>query len=457
VAPFTRRSLLRGSLGLVASAALPQPHIANAAAKTAAVWWTKGFVPEEDRAFRAAAADYEKASGNKIDPLLIPFAELRQKEISAVATGIVPDLMEASLEYAPTFAWRGQLVDVTDVVETQKANYIPSALASGYFYDNVAKTHKHYGVPEKAEVVPFHFWQSLVEKAGYKMSQIPNTWDAFLDFFKPVQAKLRAQGMRNVYAYGYQLSANGVDPNATFEAFMIAYGGKDFVTSDGRLHASDPQVREAALKALVKLTAAYKGGFVPPGVTDWNDADDNNAFHAKRVVMDFDGTISTELALHHDKEAYDDIVTRGLPLSDEGEELPSQLISILGVVPKGAKNIAVAKEFLTYLIEPKVLNAYLKAGLGRYFPPMLVLAKSDPFWLDPADPHRSAYVYQGLFGPTIPQYQVYNPAMSQVEVEHLFSRAVLDVIKGGMSPQTAIDKALNRAEAIFAKYPIAAA
>ena len=50
------------------------------------------------------------------------------------------------------------------------------------------------------------------------MSDIPKTWDAFLDFFKPVQDKLRAQGMRNVYAYGYQLTTNGDDPNITSKA-----------------------------------------------------------------------------------------------------------------------------------------------------------------------------------------------------------------------------------------------
>ncbi len=27
---------------------------------------------------------------------------------------------------------------------------------------------------------------------------------------------------------------------------------------------------------------------------NWNDADDNNAFHSKLCVMDFDGTLSTE-------------------------------------------------------------------------------------------------------------------------------------------------------------------
>ena len=48
--------------------------------------------------------------------------------------------------------------------------------------------------------------QSLVEKAGYKMSDIPNTWDAFVDFFLPMQAKLRSQGMRHVYALGLEVS-----------------------------------------------------------------------------------------------------------------------------------------------------------------------------------------------------------------------------------------------------------
>jgi hypothetical protein len=41
-----------------------------------------------------------------------------------------------------------------------------------------------------------------------------------------------------------------------------------------------------------------KQGYVPPGVVNWNDADDNNAFHAKLIVMDFDGSLSTEVALY---------------------------------------------------------------------------------------------------------------------------------------------------------------
>ena len=52
---LTRRSVLRGSLGL--AAALARPHIANAAATTVETWWNQGFFPEEDVAFRALVAD----------------------------------------------------------------------------------------------------------------------------------------------------------------------------------------------------------------------------------------------------------------------------------------------------------------------------------------------------------------------------------------------------------------
>src|SRR6516164_5726353 len=88
----TRRSLLRGSLGFAAATALGRPHFANAAATTVETWWNQGYLPEEDVAFRALVADYEKASSDKIDYSLVPNAPLRQKEISAIESGGVPGI-----------------------------------------------------------------------------------------------------------------------------------------------------------------------------------------------------------------------------------------------------------------------------------------------------------------------------------------------------------------------------
>jgi hypothetical protein len=60
-----------------------------------------------------------------------------------------------------------------------------------------------------------------------------------------------------------------------------------------------------------------------------------------------------------------------------------------------------------------------------------------------------------LVRPTLPLYEAFNPAMADVNAEHVFSIAMLDVMTNGMTPQQAIDKAFKRAEEIFAKYPIA--
>jgi multiple sugar transport system substrate-binding protein len=450
---FTRRSLLKSSAGIVAGSVLARPFIANAAAKTATAWMVQGFAQEEDVAMKKIIADYEKASGNTIDYSIVPYAPHRQKVISAMTSGEVPDLFPANpAEVVALFAWQGKLIDVSDIVESQKEQYNDTALLSAQCYNNQTKQRSFYGVPTTGATFIFHVWKSLVETAGYKLADTPKTWDAFWDFFKPVQDRLRAQGKRGVYGIGMQISANGVDPNALFNNFLIAYGGADIVTKDGRLHLDDAKVKEAVVKSLSYPAKTYKEGYVPPGAINWNDADDNNAFHSKQIVMDLDGTISTEVAMFADKEAYDDIVTMGLPLSNDGKPIPSQLTVVDFVIPKGAKNVDVAKDFLRYFIQPEINNERLKVGLGRNVPVTPAVVKADTWWL--ADPHRKAYTEQSVFGPTLPAYWAFNPAYAEVQNTHVWSAAWADIMRGGMTPEAAADKAYKQIEAIFAKYPI---
>jgi multiple sugar transport system substrate-binding protein len=453
---MSRRSLLRASLGGAAVGALARPYLANAAATTATVWWIQGFAEEEDISFKKIVADYEKASGNTIDYSITPYAPMRQKIVSAVTSGAVPDLFQNTpVEIIALYAWQDKLVDVSDVVETQREEYTDTALLTVHCYNNVEKKRSFYGVPYTVGSGMNHIWRPLVEKAGYQMSDIPKTWDAYYDFFKDVQKKLRAQGMRNVYGIGFQLNTTGNDSNARFNDFIIAYGGQDIVTPDGKLHLDDPKVRKAAIEALIYPTTAYKQGFIPPGAINWNDADDNNAFHAKQVVMDLDGSLSTEVAIIKDEQAYyHDIVTMGYALDNDGKPVPAQQGSLCGLIPKGAKNVAVAKDFLKYLIQPQVLNELLKTGLGRNLPAMPAIVKNDPWWLDPKDAHRVAYVQQGLFSPTVPTFWTSNPAYAQVQNEHVWQTAWAEIIQNSATPQAAAEKAFKRVEEIFAKYPI---
>src|SRR5205814_3605355 len=166
----------------------------------------------------------------------------------------------------------------------------------------------------------------------------------------------------------------------------------DLVTKDGKLHLDNPQVREAVIRALAYPTTAYKGGFVPPSAINWNDADDNNAFHAKQIVMDLDGSISTEVAVlsQGKKEDYDSIVTMPIPLSNDSKAISCQQGSLCALIPKGAKNIDVAKDFLKYLIQPKVLDEYLRSGLGRNLPAMASIVNDNAWWIRGGDAHRAA-------------------------------------------------------------------
>jgi multiple sugar transport system substrate-binding protein len=454
-----RRDLLKFSLGLMTAAGtaatLSRPAVASG--KTIEVWWNQGFYAAEDAAFQALVAAWEKASGNTVNLSLIPAQTLNDKIVSALTSGEVPDLLyadNAPAQIVPQNAWHDKLIDVTDVVETQKAEFSPTALQSARFFDQVAGKRAFYGVPFKGATLNIPVWKSLIEKAGYKMSDLPKTWDAFFDFFEPVQTKLRADGMRHTYGLGYTLSTTGDDPNNLFNQFLLAYGGGGIVTPDGQPHTKDPKVRDAFIKTLTRLTDPFKKGFVPPGALNWGDPDNNNAFHAKEVVMTPNDTISISVAeMDNKQEYYDELVTAPFPLDNEGKQVPALLGVELAFIPKGAKNVDTAKDFLRYLIQPANVGSYLKQARGRWLPVMPSIVHDDPYWLDPKDPHRGPAVRQGVLGPTATWPYVFNPAYAQVDAEHVFGVAESDVING-MPPDQAASKAFARIDQIFAGYPV---
>ena len=458
---MSRRSVLGASVGVAAAGVLARPYIANAAAKTAEVWWTQGFIPEEDAAFRKMVADYEKASGNRIKYSIIPFVALEQKMVSALETNKTPDLI--SYDGIQTTlvlnAWNDKLVDVSDIVADQEKHLSNTALASTRLYNKTEKRRAYYAVPYKCSSEPFHIWGSLVEKAGYKMSDIPDKWNERWNWFKPMQAKLHAKGMRKFYALGLQMTTNGPsDGNNVFHGFLLANGGQGLVTPDGKEHGDDPAVRQAIIDTIAYFTTAYKEGYVPPGAISWNDADDNNAFHSKLILADFDGTISTELAMWHHPKELEQCVTMGLPLGNDGKPMPAMVGVIGGMIPKAAKNIDVAKDFMRYAIEPKVNNKYLQAGLGRWVTVYPHIARTDPFWLNNPNPklapHLTPYVKETLLGPTVPDFLVYNPAYGDVEAQQVWGSSYAEVYKNGKTPAQAADWAVSQIKKAFAKYPI---
>jgi hypothetical protein len=66
----------------------------------------RGVIRNGDAALRKLVEDYEKASGNTSDLSIVPFVALRQKEVAAITSGVVPELMEdADFAFNPLDAW----------------------------------------------------------------------------------------------------------------------------------------------------------------------------------------------------------------------------------------------------------------------------------------------------------------------------------------------------------------
>lgn len=454
---IARRDLLKGPAGLLAASALAKPALARG--QTLTIWWNQGYYPAEDAALRNLVAAWERQSGNRVNLTLLPGQALNKKITSALASGEVPDVMyadDAPAQIVPQNAWKGRLVDVSDVVETVKSILSPTAIESSQFYNAVEKKRAFYGVPYKGATLNLPAWRSLIEKAGYRVNELPKRWDDFFNTFKPIQRKLRKLGMSHTYGLGYTVSTIGGDPNNLFNQFLVAYGGRNIVTPQGQLNVRDPKVRKAVIDTINAEAIPFKEGYVPAGALKWGDPDNNKAFHAKEVVMSPNDTISISVAVMNNRKwYYDDIVGLELPLDNEGRHVPALLGVELAFIPARAKNIGAAKDFLRYLVQPAHLDNCLKQAQGRWLPVIPQIVHNDPYWLDPRDPHRPPAVRQGVLEPTLTWFYVFNPAYAQVNAEHVFPAAISDVING-MEVNQAVDKAFTRVEEIFAQYQIQA-
>ena len=452
---LARRTLI-GSLGAAAAATVVRPRPARAAG-TVVMWWNQGFYQSENQAVLDIVAEWEKATGNKVQLTFLPVADVTAKIVSGMTMGDVPDLIYSDTGQnliVPQAAWNDKLVDVSDVVATQQGEFVQSALDSAHFHNNVLKKRSYYGVPVKGATLMEEVWRPMIEEVGYKDADIPKTQDAYFDFFQDVQKKLRAKGKR-VYGLGYSMATKEADSGNLFHSFLEAYGGDGIVSLDGRLQVDDPKVRKAAITALERLTTPFKQGYVPPGAINWGDVDNNNAFYAKQIVMTPNNTISIAVAqMEKHDQYYKEIITQGVPNANDGSPVPSLLAVPLCFIVKGAKNVDGAKAFLKYFIEPARLNNYLKQARGRWTPVMPSVIKSDPWWMDPSDPHRPVAVRQALITPTVSWFQMRNPAYAEVNATQVWAQAEADITQGGMTPEQATDKAFKQITAIFAKYPV---
>ncbi|BAT56893.1 extracellular solute-binding protein family 1 (plasmid) [Nostoc sp. NIES-3756] len=429
----------------------------NSDSKVIKLLWDKGFTVEEDEALKQLISSWEKQSGYKIEITFYTNDGVPQKTQRAIQAGNPPDILvgyNAQTELDPRFAWEGKLVDVSDVIESVKNLYPKEILESVYFYNKKTQKRSYYAVPLHEATIQIFYWRDLLKQAGWSESDIPKDWNGFWNFWKQVQIKLRSQQKQyqNIYGLGFTYSLGASDTYYMFEAILEAYDVK-LLDEQGRLLIDDPQVRQGIIKSLEWYAKFYQDGYAPPDSINWLNPDNNRSLLNRGLVMTPNSTLSIPVTIRLDRDTYNKLGILEFPNKPNGKPMRYPFILKEAVLFAKSRNQKAAKDFLTYLIQPKVMSDYLKAVGGRHFP-VLTSVRKDPFWSDPTDLQVSSVTKILTTRQTRPYYTSLNPAYSIVLEENVWGKALQRILIERVTPTQAADEAISRIKEVFTQWQL---
>ena len=417
------------------------------------IWWTKGIILLEDEAIQKIVKDWQGKSKIPVNLSFHKQDDILQKLERAYQSGQPPDILYAykgDLALNPRFAWEDKLVDVSDIIEPVKAAYVPIALQAVSFYNNVKKTQSYFAVPLSQEATYISYWRDLLQEAGLSDHDIPIGWDRFWNYWKSVQDRLRPH-YANLYGLGIQSSPRNSDTYIFFEYVLQAYNVQ-LLDGQGKLQLDRPDVRHGIAHCLDWYTKFYKQGYVPPAAIQWSTPDNNQALLNRSVAMTVNPSMSIPVSQRDNEEEYfKKLGTVGFPNKPDGKPM-EYLVSVnQATILTSSQKQQAAKDFLAYLIQPQVLQGFVKSLRGRFFPVMLE-AWQDSLWTDAADPHIPIQSKTLRDRPTRSFYPVQAPAYSQVFQHDVWGNAIRRIVTNAITVEQGTDEAIWQIKQIFSKW-----
>ncbi len=409
---------------------------------------------EEDEALQQAVSRWEQQTGNKIKLTFYTIDERSHKTQRSLQAGNLPDIFmgrQTESTLTPRLAWEGKLADVSDVIEQGKNLYPETVLKTARYYNNAEQKWSYYGVPIFQSMIHIYYWRDLLEQVGRTDKDIPQDWDSFWEFWKQVHDDLQAQQKQDIYGLGLPMSVEAGDTYQSFEQILEAYNVR-ILDSEGQLQVDQPQVRRGIIKCLDWYTQFYQQGYVPPDAVNWLNPDNNRNLLNRVIVMTPNATLSIPAAVRQDPDTYrNKLGIIEFPNKPNGQPLHNIFMVEQAALLAESKHQKLAKEFLSYMLQPEVMNNYLKASGGRNSPVQKPVWK-DPFWSDPKDPHISTATKTLTEGRIRLFYTFQNPAYSIVLKENVWGKALKRIVVDGISPEQAADEVIERIQQIFAEW-----
>lgn len=186
----------------------------------------------------------------KVDHQEIPYDDLRQKLVTGLAGGTLPDVLRADIIWVPEFADQGALL----ALDTEMADFqqVADQVFAGPLSTNKWQDH-YYGLPLDTNTRVMFYNTKVLTDAG--IATAPTTIDEFETFAKQVKAKLG----KDVYAY-----AEGGTGAWSVLPWIWSFGGgitdADLTTADGVLNGA------GTVAAVTKLKDWLDKGYLSPSI-----------------------------------------------------------------------------------------------------------------------------------------------------------------------------------------------
>ena len=421
--------------------------------KVLQIWWDKGYSPEEDAALQKLVKKWSQKTGHKVEIDFYTLDQRSEKLQRYLQSGAAPDVFisfKTESTLIPRLAWEGKLIDVTSIIEPTKEIYEPKALATAYYYNNVERKRSYYAVPIYRAGLHIYYWKDLVAKTGRTAADIPQDWDGFWQFWLDVAKDLKNQHQQDILPIGLPMSVETGDTYQAFEYILEAYNVK-LLDEEGNLLVDDPQVRQGIIQCLDWYTQFYLQGYTPKDAVDWNNAANNHQLLNREILTTTNATLSIPAALRQDSNAYrHQLGIVELPNKPNGEPMRHIFLVEQAVIFDDAKHPELAKDFLLYLTQPKVINTFVKESLR--LSPVYISAYDDPYWTNPEDPHNSTATKTLTKSEIRPIYPANSPAYSIVLQENIWGQSLEKIVLNNITAEQAADEAIARIKEIFAEW-----
>ena len=405
------KALMLGTAALVAAPAL-------ASAQTTVDLWHV-FNLETDMMHIGINAFNERNPEIQIEPRVVPFDQLRQELVRAVATGDVPDLVVLDNPVLASFAAQGALEEISDLVEASET--IDPALYFDGPWSTVVWGDGIYGVPRASNTIALYYNADMLAAAGLDPDAPPATWSE-------LQAAVDMLTDQDAGVFGIAFSAIQSE-EGTFQWLPV------LEQAGGTLSDLDAAEAVAALE--------YWAGFVENGhasrdVVTMRQYEATNTFIAGNAAMAISGPWELPRI---DQEATFDWRVALLPVKDDVGTRASALGGFNWAIPAGAEDREAAFQVIEFMSSPEVLgNAW---ATGR-IPPRRDVDVSDPAWAE-------AYA---AFAEQLESARARGPHPEWPEISRAVQTAIQRAMTGRASAADALADAARTVDPILAETPL---